>query len=106
MSKKKQTIACYMRYNKATKLETNVNAMYEYAKTYNYDIENVLAEHRSGIAPISESFHNLIENPSIDIVITPSISCITRSHTNFLEIEQKIKSLKKSIITLDGCVFP
>ncbi len=97
-----KNIGCYMRYNSSENLGSKIKEMCDYAQSHNCTVEKNVTERRSGIEPLSDEFYNLIENPNIDIIIVPSISCITRNYLIISEVEQKVRALKKSVISLDG----
>lgn len=102
--KRNNKVVCYFRFATAEQVDNKVNALCTDAKENSYDIEKIIAEHKSGLAPISDEFYKRLRNTDIQYILAPGICGISRNNVTLLEAIKATKIFDKTIISLDGNV--
>ena len=96
--------AGYFRFGNYSQLEIEQKTaiISNFASRQGYKLIKIENEQKGGILPASERLIELLEDKTVNVIIIPCLSCLTRNVTTKFQILQIAKKNDKKIISADG----
>ena len=99
---KEINVVCYIRAAVFEQIESREQKLRAYAKKNNYKISDFIIEQRSGLADCSITLNGLLHNQSVENILIPNISSLSRNIFVLNNIINIAKKNNKDIISTDG----
>lgn len=99
---KEINVVCYIRAAVFEQIESREQKLRDFAKKNNYKISDFIIEQRSGLADCSITLNGLLHNQSVENILTPNISSLSRNMSVLHDIKRTAKMNNKNIISADG----